>query len=435
MPWYFVASDNNESLAFGVKVRPNALCFWLCDSQGISLWLDVRCGAMGLILGGKQLELATVITDKAENMSAFRFLKGFCKKLCIDPLFPDKPVYGGNNWNYAYGDSSAKDIIKDTELLAKACKGLVNRPYMVIDDCWQELARINVGGAAGRPYERGNTLFPDMPGLAEEIKGMDVNPGIWMRPLKTSEKFLSMKLRSPRDNGALDPSVPEALELVAEDVGRIAAWGYKLIKYDFVTRDILGSYYADCRSLLNDRGWSLQDRSKTSAQCIKELYETIRKNSGNTILIGCNVIGHLAAGLIHIHRSGDDTSGRNYDRSIYMGIDALAFRLAQHKAFFDVDADCISITDKVPWDMSKRMLELYTKSGTPLFVSLSPDCATDEVMKELSKAFRFASEQKQQIEPLDWMETTIPERYTSDNDVLEYSWIRNFGLEWLFSDI
>jgi len=368
-------------------------------------------------------------------MSAFRFLKKFCKKMCNDPLLPDNPVYGSNNWYYAYGDSSAGQILKDTEIVARASKGLKNRPYMVIDDCWQELALINVGGAAGRPYERGNTRFPDMRGLAKEIKDMDVNPGIWIRPLKTSEKFLSMNLRSPREYGALDPSVPEALELVAEDVRRVVDWGYTLVKYDFVTRDILGTYYADCRSLLTDKGWSLHDRSKTSAQCIKNLYETIRKSSGNAILIGCNVIGHLAAGLIHIHRSGDDTSGRNYDRSIYMGINTLAFRLAQHKAFFDVDADCVAITDKIPWDMNRKMLELYAKSGTPLFVSVSPDCATDEIMEELSKAFALSSEQKQQMEPVDWMDTTIPQRYIVDDEMLEYSWIRDFGLEWMYSDI
>lgn len=86
MPWYFVASDNNESLGFGVKVRPNAFCFWMCDSQGISLWLDVRCGAMGVILGGRQLELATVITDWRITCLLFVSLKSFAKK-CVMILF------------------------------------------------------------------------------------------------------------------------------------------------------------------------------------------------------------------------------------------------------------------------------------------------------------------------------------------------------------
>ncbi len=433
MPWYFVASNGVESMGFGVKVRPDAFCFWMCDGEGISLWLDIRCGAKGVILGGKTLELATVVEDKAENTTAFRFLKEFCKKMCSDPITPRYPVYGSNNWYYAYGNTSAEQILIDTDLLAETTKGLENRPYMVIDDGWQELALISVGGAAGRPYERGNYRFPDMAGLAQEMKGKNVHPGLWIRPLKTSEKFLSMKLRSPRDKGVLDPSLPEVLELVAEDVERVVNWGYEMIKYDFVTKDILGTYYTECIPLLTDKGWSLQDRSKTTAQCIKDLYRTIYEHSREALLIGCNVVGHLAAGYIHIHRSGNDTSGEKYDQSIMMGVNALAFRLAQHKAFFDVDADCVCITDKIPWDRNRNLLELYAKSGTPLFVSASPDCMTEEIKAELRKAFTISSVQTQRMEPLDWMDTTLPERYLVDNEELRFRWIREHGNDWFYS--
>ncbi len=182
MPWYMLLSNEKESTGVGVMVRPNAMAFWMSDSQGISLWLDVRSGTKGVILSGKELKAATVIQkSSAEGESPFAFAKRLCKSLCLDPIFPKEPVYGSNNWYYAYGNSSQEEILSDTRLLSELTEGLKNRPYMVIDDCWQELALTK--GAAGRPYERGNQRFPDMEKLARDMKAGGVKPGIWIRPL------------------------------------------------------------------------------------------------------------------------------------------------------------------------------------------------------------------------------------------------------------
>lgn len=433
MAWYFCASDGETNQAFGVKVRPNALCFWTCDSEGISLWLDVRSGGMGVILNGNRLSVATVVQDSSENVNTFEFLTEFCRKMCDDPIFPAEPVYGSNNWYYAYGNSSAKQILVDTDLLCSMTGGLKNRPYMVIDDCWQELARI-VGNAQGRPYNRGNELFPDMKGLADEIRAKGARPGIWMRPLKTAEKFIDQGLISLRQQGVLDPSVPAVLELVAEDIERLTGeWGYELLKYDFVTRDILGEYYWSHDSLFKSSGWGFRDRGKTSAQCIKDLYKTIYEHSNGAVIIGCNAVGHLAAGYIHIHRSGDDTSGIYYDRSIKMGVNCLAFRLVQHNTFFHADADCICITDRIPWDKNKELIKLYANSGTPFFVSVAPDVVNDEIRTELMKAFALASIQNTKMQPLDWMDTAIPEKYLVDGEIFEFKWMPPYGKEWIIA--
>ena len=433
MAWYLCASNKESNQAFGVKVRPNALCFWTSDGEGISLWLDVRSGGLGLILNGAKLEVATVVQDSAENVNTFNFLTDFCKKMCDDPITPKNPVYGSNNWYYAYGNSSAKEILVDTDLLCSMTQGLSNRPYMVIDDCWQELAR-TVGSAQGRPYNRGNELFPDMRGLADEIKAKGVHPGIWMRPLKTAERFIDKNLLSMRDNRFLDPSLPDVLELVAEDIERMTGeWGYELLKYDFVTRDILGDYYPSHESIIKANDWSFRDRSKTSAQCVMDLYRTIFEHSNGANIIGCNVIGHLAAGYIHIHRSGDDTSGMYYDRSVKMGVNCLAFRLVQHKTFFDVDADCICITDRIPWDKNKELIKLYANSGTPFFTSVAPSIVDDEIRAELTKAFAMAAIQKEKMEPVDWMETITPEKYLVDGKEFDFKWMTEYGKEWIIS--
>lgn len=428
MPWYMLLSDGNESTGIGVKVRPNAMAFWMCDAQGITLWLDVRSGAKGVILSGKELKAATIVqleSEKDEN--PFSFAKRFCKTLCTDPILPKAPVYGSNNWYYAYGNSSEEEVLSDTSLLAELTEGLENRPYMVIDDCWQELALTK--GAAGRPYERGNKKFPDMAGLAQKMKQTGVKPGIWIRPLETNESFLSEEVRGLRNRNTLDPTVPGALKLIAEDMRRVTGWGYELVKYDFATFDFYGGFYPEAIDVLKADGWTLHDRSQTSAEAIKALYKTLHDNAGDAVVIGCNVIGHLAAGFIHLHRSGDDTSGNSFDRSVMMGVNTLAFRLPQHKAFFHMDADCVGITENIPWELNKRFLELLAKSGTPLFVSVKPSVITEEIKQDLKAAFKKASEQKEEMEPLDWFDTVIPSEYKVDGKLIKFDWIGEQGLE------
>lgn len=428
MPWYFMASCDKETLGYGVKVRPSALAFWMCDPEGITLWLDTRSGAKGVVLGGRELVLACLIERKSTmGQNPFSFMKDFCHALSDQPVFPEKPVYGSNNWYYAYGNSSEERVLKDTALLAELTEGLTNRPYMVIDDCWQELALTK--GAAGRPYERGNVRFPDMKGLADKMRGMGVRPGIWIRPLETNEMFLKESLRSERNRNALDISLAETLQLIGEDVRRVADWGYELIKYDFATYDFYGDFYNQPLPWLKQEGWGLKDRSKTSAEAIKDLYRVIYENAGKAVIIGCNVIGHLASGYIHLHRSGDDTSGHSYDRSIMMGVNTLCFRMGQHKNFFHIDADCVGITSDIEWKDNKKFLDLLSSSGTPLFVSADPEEVTAEMKEDLKAAFRRASEQKDDLEALDWMYTTIPEKYNINGEPKSYNWIRPFGLE------
>lgn len=91
----------------------------------------------------------------------------------------------GNNWYYAYGKSSREQIVKDSKFISSLASSTSNRPYMVIDDGWQ-MASVK-GACKGGPWT-GNSLFPDMPGLAGEMKAAGVRPGIWCRPLMWSDE-------------------------------------------------------------------------------------------------------------------------------------------------------------------------------------------------------------------------------------------------------
>lgn len=425
LPWMFLAYDGAATHGYGVETGAASFAFWQADPDGVSLWLDVRNGGGAVKLGARVLEAATVRARRgAAGESAFAAARKFCGILCARSRLAEQPVYGGNNWYYAYGrNCSAADIERDSDLMAELAPAAKNRPFMVIDDGWSP---VNTAG----PWDRGNVRFPDMAALAASIKKRGVRPGIWLRPLYTSAAVESAwKLRPGTDTrrSTLDPTVPEVLELVRSDIRRIAGWGYELIKHDYSSFDLAGRWGSSMGADLTDRGWHFTDRGKTTAEVVLALYRAIREAAGPALVIGCNTFGHLAAGLVELQRTGDDTSGREFHRTRRMGVNTLGFRGPQHRTFFDVDADCAPITPQVPWEMSARWLDLVARSGTALFVSPDPRSVNADVKAALRKAFAEAAVRQDIAEPLDWMETPTPERWRIGGRTVEYDWYGDEG--------
>ena len=429
MPWYFLMYDGKSTHGYGVRTQPNAMCFWKVDTKYITLCLDVRCGGEGVILGDRVLDMATVISRQGdENETPYAAAAAFAGLLCDNPLMPDQPVYGGNNWYHAYGKSSHEQILRDAELIASLASSNGNRPFMVIDDGWQ---LCHTKTCNGGPWSGGNYQFPDMQRLAGQMKVEGTKPGLWLRPLMTCEKvpenwlLPDRRFRTPEHGQYLDPSIPEVLDLVSRDISRIASWGYKLVKHDFSTYDILGRWGFEMDLELTNDGWHFADRSKTTAEIIAGLYGTIRRAAGNMLVLGCNTVTHIAAGVFEIQRTGDDTSGVQWERTRKMGINTLAFRMNQHGTFFAVDADCAAITDKLPWALSEQWLRLLSLSGTPLFVSAAPEAMGKEQLAAVKKAFDAASRPIQAGEPLDWMYSTCPAKWKLDGEIVELDWYGN----------
>jgi alpha-galactosidase len=429
LPWYFIATNGNITYACGVKTGPAAFCFWQVDPSGVSLWLDLRNGGRGVKLAGRELAAATVVTDSYQGITPFAATARFCKRMCDSPHLPRAPVYGGNNWYYAYGKSSAADIRQDSERIASLASSTDNKAFMVIDDGW------GPNRTAG-PWVRGNAQFPDMAGLASDMRRIGVQPGLWMRPLFTKEPVdPGWQLQSPnaqrqysREQAAtLDPTVPEVLEAIRRDVRTMAGWGYQLIKHDFSTYDLLGRWGFAMGAQLTDDNWNFVDRSRTNAEVILDLYRAIRQAAGDVMLLGCNTVGHLAAGVFELQRIGDDTSGRDWNRTRKMGVNTLAFRAPQHNTFFAVDADCVGLTRQIPWESNRQWLDLLARSGTPLFVSAAPDAVGPEQREALKQAFQTASTPRLLGEPLDWLQNSEPERWSLQGAKAKYDWFGDAG--------
>jgi alpha-galactosidase len=432
MPWYFAAHHAASGRTFmaGVMIQPAALCFWTVDAAGISLWLDFRNGGSPSLPGAREIAAATIASlASAPEETPMAALARFCHRLSPTPRLAASPICGNNNWYYAYGHNFDADAMRrDAAFLAELAAGHSNRPYCVIDAGWTPGT-----SCPGGPWTAGDaTRFPDMHGLAADMKRLGVRPGIWMRPTALMKVGDPRRLRAGPctvEEKPLDLTLPENLALIHDDVARVHSWGYELIKHDFSTYDVFGKWGFEMGAELTDSGWHFADRTLTNAEIILRLYRTLRQGAGEAVLLGCNTIGHLGAGIFEIQRTGDDTSGLIWERTRRMGVNTLAFRMPQHGAFFSSDPDCAAHTEKTPWEFDRQYLDLVARSGAALFVSVDPQT----VQPEQKAAFRAAMQTALSggapggCEPLDWLHSTAPRVWRIGTETVTYRWEESCG--------
>jgi alpha-galactosidase len=432
MPWYFLVATGQGTHGYGVKTGASAFCFWQADAEGISLWLDVRNGGSGVQLGERHLAAAEVVALRGQpGVSAYRAACALCHALAEHPHLPEKPVYGSNNWYYLYGENmSAENILRDVEQVAELSALAVNPPFMVIDMGWG-MTRDGAG-----PWTEDSLRIPEVPSLPAEMKKRGVRPGIWVRPLLTVDPQAKgcmlagdPRAKPPDPSFVLDPSLPEALAFIQEGLRRVTGWGYELVKHDFSTFDILGRWGPTMGEELTSEGWHFADHSKTSAEIVMQFYRAIRLAVGDAVLIGCNTVGHLGAGIFELQRTGDDTSGHAWNRTRKMGVNTLAFRLPQHRNFFLVDPDCAPVSKSVPLEMTRQWLDVVARSGAALFISADPSDVTSEEKALLKTALTTAAQIQPEAEPLDWMETTSPGRWRLGGKTANFNWFGAKGVD------
>lgn len=415
LPWYFHLYDGEALHSFGVKTGPAVFCTFYCDEGGITLWLDVRSGGRAARLTEPLLACEVVCRRGVAGEHPFRAAQEFCRMMCERPNLPKEPIFGVNNWYWAYGEIDHETVRRETAYLREMTVDAVCRPHMIIDDGWQVNHR---SGYNGGPWNATNSGFPALAEVAAEIRESGAHPGIWFRPLLDVDGPAEAKSPTAmRGEGFfLDPSHPYTLEKVASDVAAIRAAGFDLIKYDFTVFDSL------TRQTGPDELGQFFDITKPSCYIMRNLYRTIEQASGDANILSCNVINHLAAGLHAAQRAGDDTSGRNFEQTRMSGVGCLT-RLAQNGTFFLLDPDCAAFTDMVAHDINLDFLEVAAITGAVTVASVTPGSLTGEEMARIRRIFRTASEGGLGAYPRRFVAENAPAHFlTPDGRTFDYDW-------------
>jgi len=382
LPWYFMEFNGNSTNGFGVKTGAKSFCSWQDGNGGLRLILDTRSGGNGVQLGDRKLKAAEIVTVKSNfDESPFQTARRFTKTMCDKARMPKQPVYGINDWCFSYGNNSEKLILEHTQMMIPMADGLVNRPFSVIDAGWfQNPPSMPNDCCRGDTMGRPNDKFGEMGQLAEEIRKAGMRPGLWTRPLcgsyKDSNSLMLPFIKGREENRpVLDPTIPENLERVKSYFTLYNQWSYELTKFDFTSFDIFGKWGFEMLKdgSITSANWIMHDTSKTNAEIILNLYQTIREAAGETSIIGCNTFSHLAAGSFELNRIGDDTSGNEWERTRTMGVNTLAFRGMHQGTFYAADPDCVGLTPKVAWEKNKQYKKekLENVSNWPLKICLS----------------------------------------------------------------
>ena len=419
MPWYFLSVTEGACEGWGVETQPNALACWRAATNCVELVLDVRAGGQPVELNGRTLDAVRIVRAKGRaGEDTWDFGHRFCRMMCPSPRLPKEPVYGYNDWYCAYGKNTATNFLTDAAAVVALCEGLKTRLFVVMDDGWQERDPQVVYEPGRSPWDRSSDRFGmPMADFATRVSALGAKPGLWYRPLR-AWKGTDEGERQRSHEDYFDPTVPSVRARILAEVRRFRDWGFKLVKIDYLTFDICNVWPRDLKDeqfplIRDDRAW--HDRSRTTAEVMKDLYQAMREGAGDdVVIIGCNALNHLSAGLFEVQRTGDDTSGREWKWTCENGVNTLAMRGIQDRTFFAADADCAGLAapGAVPWRLNRQWIELLSRSGTPLFVSWSRSLMDDDVRKTLREAFVRASGAQPTAKAGDWMDSPTPVRWS-----------------------
>ncbi len=425
LPWFCYLRQGDGLACYGVKTGSNCFAFFQVDSHGITLMLNLMSGAKGTHVKESFVACEIVESVSQGNENAFMTAKRFMGMLCENPVMPKSPIFGTNNWYWAYGNISRESVLQETVYLQEMTDGVQNRPSLIIDDGWQINRSASPNAYIGGPFSHSNARFPDMGEMAQRIAESGAKPGLWFRPLQTLGVAPSeAKLYNEVGGFILDPSHPYTLERVREDAARIRDWGYEIIKHDFTTNDIFNTSPCSVHQNLfpmAGTGTVFHDNTRTTAMIIKDLYKAIQAGARDADVIGCSVVGHLSAGIHSIHRVGDDTSGRSFEWTARNGVHSL-MRLPMNGTFFQVDPDCAAFTDRVNPDKNLDFMELCALTGVTTLASVTPGSLSDVAMKRINEIYRMADRGNGSGQILDFARCAIPERIGTPEGIKTFDW-------------
>lgn len=426
LPWFCYAKAEYAIACYGVKTCPDAFVSWQVDPHGVTLFINLLSGNNGTDLKAPIVACEVVELVSNEGEDAFFVAKRFAKIMCDKPIAVKSPIFGVNNWYWAYGQISRESVKQETDQIVRLCSGVKNRPYMIIDDGWQLNRTFGKGAYIGGPWLP-NAKFGSMQATAEDIHSKGAKAGIWFRPLlRIGDIPEEAKHEVTAGGVTLDVTHPYTLEQVESDAKTIKSWGYDLIKHDFTTFDILGwgnINHGFINGKLTSSNRVCFDKTITMATAIKNLYKAIQRGAGDADVIGCNTISHLTAGIHSCYRVGGDTSGRSFEWTRSNGINSM-MRLPLNESFYLVDPDCACFTERVDKALNLDFLEMCAITGVTTLASITPNILTDKEEERINAIYRIADENTRRYSIKHYDRNVNPEIFVSSDGKTEkeYDW-------------
>ena len=270
----------------------------------------------------------TIVCDAfyiALNPEQHDFLREYGEVLaCCNGRRVSKPVAGWCSWYY-YGVNISENIILDNARRIKRAK--LPLKVIQIDDGWQDK----------NGYWGNNERFPKgMKAIADEIKEMGFEPGIWISPF-TLDDTSEVYKRHPdwfvrqEKEVCIDFGIPEAAEYLKNIFVRLSKdWGYRYIKIDLITPRLLPAPYrtSSFNALRNYR---------RALQIIRDAV------TEDTFILGCTVPIGASVGLA----DGIRISADIFERwESLKHIAAQVFKRYHYAQVFVNDPDCLMLRTK-----------------------------------------------------------------------------------------
>jgi len=371
MPGHFLAHDGKRAHGYAVQAKSNARAFWTADHRGATLWLDVRSGAEPLLLNGRELELCQIVCREGNSEETpFQAYRALCGRICPRPRLAGHPLYGLSPRRR----TETERAWEAAKILAELSPNVPNVPFLVMD----------------------HSHVSDVDSYVSRARDLGVRPGLTVRPLQWNSP---MPAEWRGGDGTIDPSHPDAAEHVSESLAGLVSAGIEMIR--------IGG---------TDSAWAAQlgkGPSQTSAEIARETYERIRAAAGQAYLWGLDTVPDAATGLFELNES---SSSGLLDR-----VNRLAFRGAENGLLGGVVPGIVDLTGN-PSQAELDFLLLAGLSGSPLFVDLEPAALRSPEWSILRSALEAAAAEQEQAEPIDWINSTAPQKWRLPGGRRQFDW-------------
>jgi alpha-galactosidase len=174
-------------------------------------------------------------------------------------------------------------------------------------------------------------------------------------------------------------------------------------------------------------GRTYYDNTKTTATILKNLYKTIQDGAGDADVIGCNVYGHLSAGIHSMQRVGGDTSGKAFEITRSQGINSM-LRLPINNKFYLIDPDCAAFTKKVDFETNLNFLEMCALTDCTTIASVTPGIFTESQLKQINQVYKLADKGNNGYVIKNFDKTNCPDTIISVDKKQEksYNWYKYY---------